>query len=262
MKTPAIIGMLLFATLPTAPAEEDPFGESVGEAARPERSIAKLPSAVTHQMIDANRHQYTISDIYMGAASKEEDPKEASSTYKALIPDVLDIELDFKTKKATFSTSRELSWSELAYAVDDVAELGGDFPYWAELDARDLEDTKEFARVRYEIEEVKKDPPAELAWFWIPDDQKFQIPLSLGGFGQGSLLIVPATAQCMCHSRFTLRILDPNGRVIWKQTDAAYGGIRIALSSDDELGMHKIWMRRSDHGTNAGFIIKGQANQE
>ncbi len=254
--------MLLFAVLSIALAEDNPFAKPEGEAARPERTITKLPSAVSHKMIDAARHQYTISDIYMGAASKEGDPKEASSTYKALIPDVVDIDLDFKTKKATFSTSRELSWSELAYAIDDMAELGGDLPYWAELDARDLEDTQEFTRIRYEIQEVKKDPPTELAWFWIPDDQKFQIPLSLGGFGQGSLLIVPATAQCMCHSRFTLRILDPMGRVIWKQADLAYGGLRIALSSDDELGLHKIWMRRSDHGTNADFIITGQAIQE
>jgi len=261
MKPLTFILMLFFAVLPSAPAEDDPFAESDGEA-RPERAILKLPGGVTHKMVDETSHQYTVSDIYMGAASKEDDPKKASSTYAFLIPDVLDLNLDFKAKKATFTTSRKLTLSELAYAIDDMAELGGDIPYWAELDARDLQDTKEFTRIRYKIEEVKKDPPAELAWFWIPDDQPFQIPLSLGGFGQGSLLVVPSTAQCMCHSRFTMRILDPKGKVIWQQKDAAYGGVRIALSSDDQLGMHKIWMRRSDHGTNADFIINGQAGKE
>jgi hypothetical protein len=262
MKPLTVIGMLLLAFLPALPAEDDPFAEPNGEVARPERKILKLPSAVTHKRIDAARHQYTVTGIYLGATSKEEDPKEASSTYKALIPDVLDINLNFETKRATFFTSRELSLSELAYAIDDMAKLGGDLPFWAELDARDIKDTKEFKRFRYKIEDAKKEPPPELAWFWIPDDRPFQLPVSLGGFDQGSLLIVPSTAQCMCHSRFTIRILDPEGKIIWKQEDAAFGGVRIALSSDDELGIHKIWMRRSDHGTNKDFIIGGSATQE
>ncbi len=254
--------MLLLAIVPTATADDTPFAEPDREAVRPERAILKLPRAVTHKMIDARKHQYTVSDIYMGAASQEKDPKDASSSYKALIPESLDLDFDFKAKKATFSTSRELSFSELAYAIDDMAKLGGDLPYWAELDARDLETTKEFTRFRYEIETAKKEPPPALAWFWIPDDRPFQIPLSLGGLELGSLLIVPSTALCMCHSKFVIRILDPKGKVIWKQEDAAYGGVRIALSSDDELGRHKIWMRRGDHGGSNDFIITGSATKE
>jgi hypothetical protein len=262
MKFLAVIGILFFAILPRLPAEDDPFAKSDAEVVRPERTILKLPSAVTHKRVDAAKHQYVVTGIYMGAASKEKDPKEGSSIYKASIPDVLDIDLNFETRKATFFTSRELSLSELAYAIDEMARLGGDIPFWAELDARDLQDSKNLTRIRYEIEDTKKEPPPKLAWFLVPDDRPFQIPLSLGGFEQGSLLVVPSTAQCMCHSRFTLRILDPEGKVIWKQEDAAFGGIRIALSSDDELGMHKIWMRRSDHGTNKNFIIRGHATQE
>jgi len=262
MKSLTIIGMLLFAVLPTAPAEDDPFAESDGEVVRPIRTILKLPSAVTHKVIDATRHRYTISDIYMGSASKEEDPKEASSTYSFLIPDVLDLDFDFKTKKATFSTSRKLSLSELAYAIDDMAELGGDIPFWVELETRDLENTKEFARIRYTVTPTEQEPPSELAGFWVPKDKMFQIPLSFGGPDLGSLLIVPTTASCMCHSRFSLRILDPEGKVIWKEEGTAYAGVKIALSNANEFGMHKIWLTRDDHGVSKRFLISGHFLQK
>lgn len=253
MKILTIIGTLLFAMLPTAFAEDEPDGEVV----RPRRTILKLPRAVTRKMIDATRHEYSISDIYIGFAAKDENPKEAASTYKALIPDVLDLDFNFETKMATFSTSRELSLSELAYAIDDMAELGGDIPYWVELEARDLETTKNYARIRYKVAATADDAPPELAWFWMPKDRAFQIPLSFGGGELGSLLVVPTTALCMCHSRFSLRILDPEGKLIWKEEDTAYAGVKIALSNANEFGMHKIWLTRDDHGESKMFLING-----
>jgi hypothetical protein len=238
----------------------DPF-EVAPDPPRPERVIERLPKSISYRQVEDGQHVYVISGIY--ATSPKQDIEDLGSLLgNPLIPDCLTCTFDFKKLTCTFTTSRKLTYSELAYALDDIAELGGDMPYWAEVEARDLEDTKEFKRIRYEIEEVKKEPPAGLAWFWIQDDQKFQIPLSLGGFDQGSLLVVPSTALCMCHSRFIMRILDPKGMVIWKQTDAAYGSVRIALSSDEELGMHKVWLHRSDHGANTTFVITGSRIQE
>lgn len=262
MKYLAIIGMLLFAVLPTATAEEDPFAEAGSEAVRPERAILKLPRAVAHREIDATRHQYSITDIYKGYASKHEDPKEASSSYSFLIPDVLEFDLDLKAKKAIFFTSRALSLSELAYAIDDMAALGGDIPFWAELEARDLESTKGYARIRYVVVPTDEEPPAELAGFWMPKDKAFQIPLSFGGPDLGSLLVVPTTAFCMCHSRFSLRVLDPEGKLIWKEEGTAYAGVKIALSNANEFGMHKIWLTRDDHGVSKRFLISGHFLQE
>jgi len=262
MKPLTSIVMLLFAMLPTATAEEDPFAKADPEVVRPERTILKLPRAVTHKMIDATRHQYSISDIYRGYAVKDENPKEASSSYSFLIPDVLDFDLDLKAKKATFYTSRELSLSELAYAIDDMAGLSGDIPFWAELVARDLESTKEYARISYKVVPTDQEPPSELAGFWVPKDKAFQIPLSFGGPDLGSLLVVPTTAYCMCHSRFSLRILDPEGKVIWREEDTAYAGVKIALSNANEFGMHKIWLTRDDHGESKRFLINGHFLQE
>ncbi|MGF1657146.1 MAG: hypothetical protein ACFCU3_09230 [Verrucomicrobiales bacterium] len=167
----------------------------------------------------------------MGSSSTPEDRAEASALYKFYIPDALEFHLDLKAKKATFTTSRELAFSELAYAIDDIAELGGDLPFWVELEARDLEPTKEYARLSYKVESTAQEPPSALAGFWVPKRRAFQIPFSLGGPEQGSLLVVPTTAFCMCHSRFSLRILDPEGKLIWKEETTAYGKVRIALST-------------------------------
>lgn len=268
MKSLTVIWMLILACLPSAPAEEekDPFAADKEEV-RPERIILKLPSGVTHKKIDETRHQYTVSDIYMGEASKEEDPEEASSLMSFAIPDVLDLDLDFKAMKATFTTSRKLTLSELAYAIDDMAKFGGGtFPYWVELEARDLQPTKEFAHISYKVESTAEKPSVALAWFWMPDDEVFQIPLSLGGSRVGSLLVVPTTEYCMCHSRYSLRVLDPEGKLIWKEEGTAYAGVKIALSNSDadNYGMHNIWLTRIDHdpSESKAFLISGHFLRE
>ena len=253
--------MLFLALLPTALAEEDPFAESDAEV-RPERMISKLPHSITYSIVAENKHQYTVSGTYMGAVSKKEDPAEAS-TYSFVIPGVLDLNFDFNAKKATFTTSRKLTNSELAYAIDDMAELGGDIPFWVELEARDLEFTDEYARISYKVEPTEQEPPSELARFRVPKDKVFQIPLSFGGPALGSLLVVPTTALCMCHSRFSLRVLDPEGKLIWKEEGTAYGGVQIALSNANEFGMHKIWLTRDDHGQSKEvFLISGTFTPE
>ncbi|RYG93526.1 MAG: hypothetical protein EON58_18145 [Alphaproteobacteria bacterium] len=249
--------MLLLAILPKVAAEDDLFAKSVDEEVRPERKILKIPKAVDHKMVDASKHEYTISGIYAVSAKNSELKKNVASTYQVFIPDSLGLKLDFKERKAKFSTSRELSTSELAYAIDDMAKLGGDIPYWVELEARDLELAKDYAHIRYTVDATAEEAPSELAWFWLPKDRVFQVPLSIGGSRLGSLLVVPSTAFCMCHSRFNLRILDPEGKLIWKEEDTAYATVGIALSKVNEFGMHKIWLTRDDHGKARKFLISG-----
>lgn len=130
-------------------------------------------------------------------------------------------------------------------------------PFWAELEARDLEVSKDAPIIRYGVEATSQEAPPELAWFDMPTDRAFQIPLSFGGSRLGSFLVVPSTAFCMCHSRFTLRILDPKGKVIWKEEKTAYAGVKIALGNADEFGMHKIWLTRDDHGESKQLLITG-----
>jgi len=261
MKTMTIIGVLFVAVLSTMHAEDDPFAKTAEEPARPDRKILKLPKAVTHGLIDASKHEYTVSGIY-SASAKNKALEDVTSAYKIFLPNALDVVLDFKANKAIFSTSRELSYSELAYAIDDMAKLGGDIPFWFELEARDIGITTEYTRSRYTIQATTKDAPSELAWFWVPKDRALTIPLNVGGPELGSLLIVPSTAFCMCHSRFNLRILDPEGKLIWKDEASAYAAVKIALSNAKDSGMHRIWMNREDHGKSKKFLISGHLVKE
>lgn len=256
MKVPTVIALLVLAATFRLFAEADPFADTGLESNRPERTIAEMPKSVAYTRVDATKHEYIVSGLYEGYAAKSEDLADAASAYKFLIPDALSLDLDFKTAKASFSTRRELSLSELAYAIDDMAKLGGDFPYWAELEARDIGPTKNFAQVRYSIEATNATAPPELAWFRLPRDRAFRTPIILGDSELGSLLAVPTTAFCMCHSRFNLRILDPEGRLIWEQKETAYGSVRIALGNDNDSATHKIWLTRDDHGKSATFLIR------
>lgn len=257
MKSWVFIGMLFLAVPSAAFAVDDPFSKSTGAEKRVERKILKLPKAVSHRMIDGSKHEYAISGIY-SASAKNDVIEDIGLSYKILIPDSLEFALDLQASKVTFSTSRELSLSELAYAIDDMASLGGDIPFWIELEARDIEESKEFAGLRYTMKATTESAPPELAWFWVPMDRAFQVPLSIGASEHGSLLIVPSTAFCMCHSRWSLRVLDPKGKLIWKEEDTAFAAIRVALSKGDESGMHRIWLHRNDHGKVANFLISGE----
>jgi len=66
----------------------------------------------------------------------------------------------------------------------------------------------------------------------------------------------------MCHSRFNLRILDPEGKLIWKDEASAYASVKIALSNAKDSGMHMIWMNREDHGKSKKFLISGHLVKE
>ena len=256
MKILIFISVLSLSMQPAFTAEGGSFEESRGEKVRPERTNLKLPKAVKYRMIEAQKHEYVVFGIY-DASANNEVLRDVASLYKTLIPEALQFDLDFKAKRAQFVTSRKLTLSELAYALDDMAKLGGDIPYWAELEARDIEHSKDFFRIQYEMKPVTEKFPVELAWFAVPKDRAFQMPLSLAGDIIGSLLVVPSTAHCMCHSKFHIRILDPEGKLIWHEENTACADVRIALSDDNEFGMHQIWLSRRDHGVMTRFLIRG-----
>lgn len=96
----------------------------------------------------------------------------------------------------------------------------------------------------------------------MPRDRSFQIPLDFEGPELGSLLVVPTTAFCMCHSRYSLRVLDPESKLIWRDDETAYGKVNIALSNANEFGLHKIWLIRDDHDVSKTFLISRNALQE
>jgi hypothetical protein len=257
MKAIRITAISLIASLIVA-AENDAFAASPSDLPRPDRIIATMPKSVFYEAAKGH-HIYTIKGIYATSPqSGIDEPAELSANY---IPDVEACSFDFEKRTATIQTSRRLTNSELAYAIDDIAAFGGDMPYWAELVARDLPESKEYTDLKIEIEEFKGDFPECLAWFSPSSHEPFEMPFTVSPPKHFKVLIVPTTAFCMCHSRYCIRILDPMGKVVWKDSTTAYATVSIAVAtSDDGLG-HKLLIRRYNHGERANFIVKLKSEQ-
>lgn len=255
MKAYALVTALALLFPIVSFGEVDPF-EAAPDPPRPERVIERLPKSISHREIEDGQHEYVISGIY--ATSPKHDIEDPGALLgEPLIPDCLTCTFDFKKLTCTFTTSRKLTYSELAYALDDIAELGGDMPYWVELEARDIMPSELAGRLEYTTSTVTIDAPTGLAWFWAPDDKPLRIPLSYGGPNLGTLLIVPSTAHCMAHSRYVLRVLDGNGLLVWTDEKTLFAGVKIALSDIDKDSMHEIWIYRDDHGKEERFQITG-----
>ena len=252
MKSLAAIGFVTIMTLQCAAQEEDPFAaDPQPDPPRPERKIKKLPNSVTYEEED-KAHTYTINGIYKGAG----EDNDVSSTYKVFVPECTSLKLNFNAGTCTIVTSRKLTLSELAYSIDDLARLGGDLPYWQELEARDIERSGAFHPKRFTTEKLDGEFPAGLAWFWVPKDRDLTTSFNWTQFEQGNLLIVPKTAHCMAHSRFAIRILDRDGKLVWQDTDTALAAVRFAIADTDQDGAHEIYIDRDDHGEETRFHIK------
>ena len=230
-------------------AEDDPFSQTAPP--RPEREISSLPKSLAYKFEDG-RHIYTVSGIY--DTSLEEGIEDVGQLCDYCIPDCLECVFDFEKKICRFATSRELGFSELAYAVDDIAALCGDLPYWAELEARDIEVADEGDRIDFAVQEIEELHPRGLGWFSMPKDRKFEMPFN-GAERNMRILVVPTTGYCMCHSRFCIRILNNAGKVVWKDEEIGYASISIAVSDQNRDFVHEFLIRRHDHGKDARYRI-------
>jgi hypothetical protein len=153
-----------------------------------------------------------------------------------------------------FSTKRELTTTELAYALNQMARDNGEMPYWLEIEARDLPKSPTFHPDRFKVTKLKELPKG-LAWFGAPEESVLQLPLELLPLSLGRLHVTPSTAHCMAHSRFALRVLDEAGKVIWQEDTLAFATSEFAVADVDEDGMHEVYLRRNDHGTEEYFSI-------
>lgn len=230
-------------------AKGDPFNQTA--TPRPEREISSLPKSLAYKF-EGGRHIYTVSGIY--DTSSEEGIEDVGQLCTYCIPDCIECVFDFEKKICRFATSRELGFSELAYAVDDIAALCGDLPYWAELQARDLKEADEGDRIEFTVQKIKEPHPKGLGWFPMPKDRKFEMPFN-GAERNMRVLVVPTTAYCMCHSRFCIRILNDAGKVVWKDEEIGYGSISIAVSDQNQDFVHELLIRRNDHGKETRFRI-------
>jgi hypothetical protein len=258
MKASAIVAAVALLSPLVSLGEVDPF-EPVPDPPRPERQIASLPKAISYSEDKEGHHVYVISGIYVSSPKHDVDDPGALLGMP-LIPDCLECTFDFQKLTCTIKTSRKLTYSELAYAVDGIAELGGDMPYWAELEARDLPASTEYTKFHFDLAKVDDATPKGLAWFWLSSKEVFEMPFAFGD-RFGSVMIVPTTGFCMCHSRYCIRLLDPDRKVVWSDTDTAFAGIALAVADEDEDLNQEILIRRDDHGQKSNFRIQRRSEQ-
>jgi len=220
--------------------------ETRSPQAPPPSSAGKLPRSITHTTTDQGAHIYQVTGIY--ARSAERNP-----SYQEQLPDCTSFKLDPQNQTCTFTTSRELPLPELSRAFDQMAGGSGELPYWSELEARDTPPGALVGELRYSTTPATSEAPSGLAWFHMPREQPLRIPLGIRGRDPGTLWIVPSTAHCMSHSKYVLRILDEEGKLIWTDEKTLFADVNIAITDT----VHEIWINRDDHGQKASFHITG-----
>ncbi|QJE95007.1 hypothetical protein [Luteolibacter luteus] len=226
------------------------LNQTYGEAERGEN--IKLPSGIaTHH--EDGKFTYVISGIIKH--TPELELKESQKAHQILVPDCEHLSLNRAARKCSFTTTRELPWEELAATIDEMARKGGEIPYWSELEARDLP-TSEKTDLVYKISRHSAEPPEGAEWITIPKAEGFDTEISLPANIKGRILIVPSTAMCMCHSRYSFRILDQEGKVVWRDDREAYGSIQVAVTDIDRDGTEEILLERDDHGKGGRFLIQ------
>lgn len=265
-----------------------PLSDASSTEDSPSRDVSSMPASITYEMVDEKKHRYSISGIYSASQKAMEEAKThksdshsggfatnpfatdgdsglsdnyPASIYQGTVPDCDEFRVDFETKICTFLTSRKLRLPELATAIDQMAEIGGDIPYWRELEARDIAKSDHYSETNYTVAEEKENFPSNLAWFGVPGDRQISTLIAINGFDHGQLVFTPTTAHCMAHSRFAIRVLEPDGRLLWHQDSIALASVRFAIADLDSDGFHEILLDRDDHGQASRFLIKRNIKQ-
>lgn len=255
------LAALLVVSVAGLAQENDPFSSSsepiwpLKDFTHREKPVVSFPRSVTHRF-DGKNHEYLISGLYTEFhKGKAQAPTSAIDLY---IQPLVRVEVDIATKTCRVLTSREVTPSEFANAVDHAAYIDGMIPYWAELENRDLPVAIPFSTDLYEVVPPSPEVAAmRQGWFYLNKRRAFSSPLNLSAVEMGRLLIVPSTAYCMCHARFSIRILDAEGRIVWLNDDLAYSSVSIAITDVDGDDCHEILLRRLDHAEEAvEFLIR------
>lgn len=243
----------------------DPFAEpdsAPPEIKIPERGIEKLPKSIHHKTLDDGRHEYTIDGVY--PLDEDDEPEDFEDYCSGFFKPSADAEAKLDGRVLTLTTSEEISYDWLAWAIDTIAGGSGDIPTWVEFEARDLVQSPRYDQGLYQVEKIDGDFPPGLAWLGLPHDSDLRFPFftCLWDLKSGAILISPTTALCMCHSRFSIRILDENNQVIWKKEDPARGDVRVAIGDIDGDRVHELYFETFDHGTETRYAIKQRSEQD
>ena len=147
----------------------------------------------------------------------------------------------------TITSTLPISYDWLARAIQGLGESSGIMPTWFELKARDLPTSKYFERGLYTLTRLDQDFPPGLAWFRLYSDTEFRFPFSPFVYESlGMLIVAPTTATTPAPPRIAIRVLDEDGRVIWKVDNPIKGKVKLAVGDRNEDNFHELYLEVFD----------------
>ena len=225
-----------------------------------------MPPGIHHSKTATDTHRYEIRNIYPkflpgGHQSNEQLEKQLRGAFPADLKIAEQVTLDIDLEKKTFALiSPKILSSEEVTGL--LYLLAGDFlvPSWHELLARELPESKILKDHQYLAKEIKPEVNDEIIWSKSKRSTPLRKPLALGKSNQGEFELTPTSRYCICHSYFTLRILDQEGGVVWKSSDELFRGtVKASLTDTDSDGWQEILVECDDHGTKKRFLVIHQA---
>lgn len=224
--------------------------------------FVRLPSSVVHTLNPEGQHVFTILGIADVPAYVKDDIEKGVfaqrplDNFKPTIPGLVAFEINHQERKATLITSSPPSLAELTAAINETAKSRGDFPSWSELEARDIGKAAAFSDSSYTVSKPEAPPPAGLAWcHLLPNGTfSFSAPFSDGGPVPGRILIHSAPVPLGTQKHHTIRILDPDGKLIWTRTlPVPHGSLAIADTNND--GAHELLLHWTEKETESRLLI-------
>ncbi len=224
-------------------AHEQPYLEKFGiERGR----VKALPSSVIYGLSDDGRHQITISGLY--PFKEGENPEEVVDIWGVTyFPEATAAECSVEGATLRIMSKLPVSYDWLAWVTQRLGFGTGVVPTWSELKARDLAKSGFYDDSFFLLEEFKGEFPVGLAWYCVEDSEiKFPFNTDLAPY-VGGLILSPTRGLAPAPAKFSIRILDEKGGVVWQRDEVVQGKLRVAIGSRQKSGAHEFYIKASDY---------------
>lgn len=196
------------------------------------------------------KHQYIFRDIYL-------DKKHYTSEYLQMIEENIPsfsnktsekdkVKIDKRTNTLTMTCENKIN--NIKEFTNKIARHCAVLPYWKELQVRKLKSThfnnKLYAKLKSRFLLNEKYPkftnafPPEPSYTQKGTLQRIKINYDKGK--EGYLQLNKATAYCMCHDSYMVRIYNSKGKFIWQSHYGMHSRIMPVVKDLDNDGIDEI----------------------
>jgi hypothetical protein len=214
-----------------------------------------LPKSIIYTQANGH-HTYSFTGLYHFPMPNKEDEKDDAASWASwYYPAVISATVNHKAGTFSVTTSEKLSMEKLREGVDKQARETGEMPYWAELVWRDRKKAENFSKDRFKVTPVKvKAIPRKYAWSFANRRKPLELPFQTDG-QLFTFVVSRASAHCMAHDRYAIRVLDESGAIVWENQDLVVEVCCFALMDQNEDDVPEIFVDREDHGKEERFVI-------